>query len=213
MFIITPSPSPSIHATQDVTDSLSRGKALRGYSARCPEAYCDLCFFINEVQNSWTEKRLIHLVEQFLRIPTPYPEKCLPWKWTAVQTSLWHPSIEHLLWFFFFPPQLCCTLPRQFFLKFVLLKNEMGCGGGQTEVKWTHLFSCYRLWIIIRLHFQQFFFQRGGKPQGTLRSVSASPNTVLGRVIWFMGSASLPLIPQRDTAFVSLHKCLKRLEV
>lgn len=103
MFIITPSLPPSIHATQDVTDSLSRGKALRGYSARCPEAYCDLCFFINEVQNSWTEKRLIHLVEHFLRIPTPYPEKCLPRKWTAVQTSLWHPSTEHLLWFFFSP--------------------------------------------------------------------------------------------------------------
>lgn len=140
MFIITPSLSPSICATQDVTDSLSRGKALRGYSVRCPEACCDLCFFINEVQNSWTEKRLIHLVEHFLRIPTPYLEKLSSLKMNCCSNF----PVASFHWtfavFFFPPPQLCCTLPRQFFLKFVLLQNKMGCWGGQTERKWTPLF-------------------------------------------------------------------------
>lgn len=44
-------------------------------------------------------------------------------------------------------------------------------------------------------------------------SASALPNTALGRVVWFMGSATLSLIPQGDIAFVSFHKCLKRLVV
>lgn len=212
MFIITPSLSPSICATQDVTDSLSRGKALRGYSVRCPEACCDLCFFINEVQNSWTEKRLIHLVEHFLRIPTPYPEKLSSLKMNCCSNF----PVASFHWtfavFFFFPLSYAALYPDSSFSSSSCFKIKWDVEVGKLRES-GHPFSCYRLWIITRLHPQQFFFQRGGKHQDTLGSASASPNSALGRVIWFMGSVTLPLIPQQDTTFISLHKCLKRLVV